>query len=221
MYIITTLTKKSVREPLKNRKFVKFYTSKKFSAGDVIEIIDGNKKSPIIILKSEKVLNLKEEVRSGNILIRPLKFSKTGNYANGKIFAKVVIEDIKKYLRYPDKIKDCKNIFLKKFFPTKRKKNVIQQNTEKSLKKHGPQQLKDLINISQTALNKKKQYNSRMQELVDIIRKYFGEHAAYGQGSFSYYIGFFKKLDLSDVYQAFGEAKQAKHKTRFEQKKLF
>ena len=86
MNIFTIITKKSVREPAKEKKFLKFFSTRNFSAGNMIEIIDGNKKSPAIILKSESASNLKEEIRSGNLEIKKIKFSKMGDKCRGKSF---------------------------------------------------------------------------------------------------------------------------------------
>jgi hypothetical protein len=44
----------------------------------MIEIIDGNKKNPAIVLKSEPATNYKEEIRAGLLDIKKLKLSKTG-----------------------------------------------------------------------------------------------------------------------------------------------
>ena len=76
MQILTLITKKSVREPDKEKKFLKFFSIQSFSPGNMIEILDGNKKSPAIILKSESAVNLKEEIRNGKLILKKLKFSK-------------------------------------------------------------------------------------------------------------------------------------------------
>ena len=184
----------------------------------MIEIIDGNKKSPAIILKTESASNLKQEIRAGEIEMKKLKFSKTGNFAHGKLIDKFEILEIKSFLKNPELAQKSENKNIKKFFPRKRK-NIL--TTSKSLKtKSGTAEISDLLSFDRIA-NKEKTYNSEMQELVDEIRNYFFEKAVRGQGSFSYYIGFFKRIPLRDVRQFFGEVKLAKNKTNFEKKKLF
>lgn len=216
MNIITLITKKSIREIIKNRKFLFFFSLKLFKAGDMIEIIEGNKKSQAIILKINNTLDLKEKIRAGDIEIKKLKLSKTGNYSSGKIIEKFNIEDIKKYIRDYSLSHKQENILIKNFFPKKRKKVLgkISHNTK----------IKTAQSISEILKTKNKfqvkSYNNEMQELVDVIRTYFSEKAIYGQGSFSYYIGFFKQVPLGIVFQYFSEVKQTK-KSLFGQKKLF
>jgi len=217
MQIITILTKRSVREPAKEKKFLKFYSLKDFFAGDMIEIISGNKKTPAIILKSESASNYKEEIRSGNMEIARLKFSKTGENANGKVYDNFEISDIKKYLKSPNEAKKSDNKNISGFFPRKNTKKVVEKIVKK---KRGGEVtgIGDLL--ASKIIEREKTYYNPMQEVVDTIRKYFYENARYGYGSFSYYIGMFKNLPLRDVEQIFAEVKQLK-KRNFEKKKIF
>ncbi len=214
MQIITLLTKRSVREPNKEKKFLKFYSSGNFTAGNMIEIISGNKKTPAIILKSESANTYKEEIRSGNILIKKLIFSKTGENANGKIYDNFEISEIKKFLKSPNEAKKSENKNISNFFPRKNIKKII----KKEKRKGGISTIEDLM--VKKVLNREKIYNNPMQELVDNVRTYFYENSRYGFGSFSYCIGMFKQLPLRDVEQIFAEVKQLK-KRNFEKKKIF
>ncbi len=216
MQILTLLTKRSVREPAKERKFLKFYSLKNFSAGDMIEVISANKKTPAIVLKSEPASNYKEEIRSGNLKIEKLKFSKTGENANGKVYDHFEISDIKKFLKNPNEAKKSTNKNISSFFPRKNTKKI----SEKKEKKRGGEVKKISDLLESKILNREKTYNNPMQETVDTIRKYFYENARYGYGSFSYYIGMFKNLPLRDIQQIFAEVKQLK-KRNFEKKKIF
>jgi hypothetical protein len=215
MKILTLLTKRSVRETAKERKFLKFYSLKNFSDGDMIEIISGNKKTPAIVLKSESASEYKEEIRSGNMDVKKVTFSKTGDYAAGFVYEHFEISDIKKYLKNPNDAKKSDNKNIVDFFPRKNFKKVIEKKTDV---KKGVSEIGDLMFAK--VLERKKTYNNPMQELVDTIRKYFYENARYGFGSFSYCIGMFKNLPLRDVEQIFAETKELKKKN-FEKKKIF
>jgi len=218
MQILTLLTWKSVREITKDRKFLKYFSLQEFNPGDMIEIIDGNKKSPAIILKSESASNFKQEIRSGEIEMKKLKFSKTGDFSEGKIIESFEISEIKNFLKNPTLAQKSENKNIKKFFPRKNKKvNFAKQNSPKT--KTGNAEISDLLSFDRI-VNKEKTYNSEMQELVDEVRIYFHEKAVRGIGSFSYYIGFFKRIPLREVRQMFGEVKQTK-KSIFDKKKLF
>ncbi|PID83587.1 hypothetical protein CSB11_00400 [Candidatus Campbellbacteria bacterium] len=216
MKILTLLTKRSVREISKNRKFLKFFSNVNFKVGDMFEIIEGNKKSKAVVLKIQNVSDLKEEIRSGKIEIKKLKLSKSGDFKDGKIVENFEINQIKKYLKNPFEIKNCQNKNLKSFFPNKRQKKSI---SEKSKKKGSTSSISELLNTD-NILNREKKYHSEMQELVDTIRNYFGENAAFGYGSFSFYIGMFKQVPEHKINQFFAEAKQSR-KTNFEKKKEF
>lgn len=221
MNILTILTKRSVREPSKEKKFLKFYSAKKFQPGNMIEIIHGNKKIPSIVLKIESALNYKEEVRSGNLEIKKLKLSKTGKNKEGEVFDNFQISEIKQYLKNPKEAKKSENKNIKSFFPRiqeSKETSVFSTSFSKAESKEKTSHISELI--TSKIFERKKTYNSPMQELVDNIRKYFYENARYGFGSFSYYIGMFKQLPLRDVNQIFAEVKQIK-KRNFEKKKIF
>lgn len=217
MHILTILTKRSVREILKERKFLKFYSSQNFTPGMMIEIIDGNKKSPAIILKSEPASDYKEEIRMGRMEIKKLKLSKTGPWAEGAVIDFFDLAEIKKYLKEPASAQKSSNEHIKNFFPKPLKKNEKKISAEENSKK-GMADISEIL--SSKTLKKEKKYNNPVQEMVDTIRNYFGEKARYGYGSFSYYIGMFKQVPERDIWQFFGEAKQSK-KSLFQQKKIF
>jgi hypothetical protein len=220
MQVVTIITKRSVREVSKEKKFLKFFSNMVFEPGSMIEIIDGNKKNPAIILKSEPALNLKEEIRSGELILKKLKLTKTGKNSDGKILDKFSISEIKKFLKEPLEAKKSKNKNICNFFP---RKNFTKLISPSAKKRNGDKTWeiseileKNLGNI----INKEKTYNNPMQERVDTIRKYFYENSRYGYGSFSYYIGMFKQVPEREIDQIFAEVKQTK-KSVFDKKKLF
>jgi len=49
MNVLTLVTKRSVRETEPERRIKMFFTTRSFNPGDIIEIIDGNKKSPAYV----------------------------------------------------------------------------------------------------------------------------------------------------------------------------
>lgn len=216
MKILTLLTKRSVREVTKNRKFLKFFATVDFKVGDMFELIDGNKKSKAIVLKVENVTDLKEEIRSGKVEVLKLKLSKTGDFKNGKVVENFDISEIKKYLKNPFLIKNCENKNLKSFFPNKREKKKVEVVKKIS---GSVNSISSLLSNSDV-LNREKKYHSKMQEQVDVIRNYFGENASFGYGSFSFYIGMFKQVPEHKINEFFAEAKQSR-KTNFEKKKEF
>ncbi len=215
MKIITLVTKRSVRETLKELRYKKYYSSSEFHPGDVIEIIDGNKKSPAIILKSEPASAYKQQIRDGSLDISKPKFSKTGEFANGVVVCSFSMDDIRKYLKDPALAHKTDNKILKDFFP---KKKPVQNKEPKkvSATSDGTLSTLSLDRYKQTD----KTHHSELQLFVDEVRKYFGEQARFGQGSFSYYLGFCKKIPMTDLWQMFGEAKQSR-KNHEGQKKLF
>ena len=65
---------------------------------------------------------------------------------------------------------------------------------------------------------KGKGIHSALHQLVDELRKEFGETATKGKGSFSYYLGFLKRLGMQEAYRIRAEIRQSKAHTP---KKLF
>ncbi len=199
MNVITLITKKSLREVLKEKIFLKFFSSKNFSIGSLIEIIEGNKKSFAVILKNENIIKYKQELRSGKLELKKIKLSKTGENAKGKIIDVFTLEEIKK--------KKEINKIIKNFFPKKRLSKDLGGS-------HQNKTISDVSDFSSLTLEKYQKktrtYYNENQELVDTIRKYFSEKVVHGIGSFSYYLGFFKKIPTRDIKQFFAEAKQSK-----------
>jgi ribosomal protein L14E/L6E/L27E len=221
MNIYTIITKKSIREILKERKFLKFYSLKNLEKGQMFEVIDGNKKSPAIVLKKESVSDMKEILRNSDTGISKLKLSKTGDFKDGKIIDFFTIDDIKNYLKNPDLVKESENKNIKNFFPKKKKikEEVLKNKDKKVTKNKEAQSISDLLK-SKNYLKKHKVYHSEMQEMVDTIRTYFSEKNVFGIGSFPYYIGMFKQVPKRDIYQFFGEAKQSR-RAKSVQKRIF
>ncbi len=214
MYLIKGITKKSIRENELDKKFVIFYSLKKFKPGQMIEIIEGNKKNPLIILKIDELKKYKEKIRKKEIEIKKLKLSKSGKWAGGKEIDFFDLELIKKILKNPFEIEKIGNKNLLNFFPKKRRKKTISKTEQKE------KETFSTISFNEKILKKEKKYYNQTQEMIDTIRKYFKENSRYGYGSFSYYIGISKKIPLEIIWQFFSEAKQSR-KNLEGQKRLF
>ncbi len=213
MNVLTLVTKRSVRETEPERRIKMFFTTRTFNSGDIIEIIDGNKKSPVYVHTCDPASMHKQAIRSGELDLPKLKLSKTGGNANGIIITQYNPELFDEYLKEPKKAHATGDKFLQTFFPKKREpKKTIKRVVKKT------------ESFSSLSVDKyfgnKAEHPTEMHELVDTIRKYFGENARYGQGSFSYYLGFFKKIPNFMIQQMFAEAKNSP-KDRSAQKKIF
>lgn len=213
MNVLTLVTKRSVRETETKRRIKIFLSTDAFNAGDIIEIIDGNKKSPAYVHSCDPASMHKQAIRSGDLNPPKLKLSKTGDNAGGVVITQYNPVLFDEYLKNPKKAHGTGDKFLRDFFPKKR----APKKTEKKL-------IKKADSFTSLSVDRyfgnKADHPTEMHELVDIIRKYFGENARYGQGSFSYYLGFFKKIPNFMIQQMFAEAKNSP-KDRAGQKKIF
>ena len=142
--------------------------------------------------------------------------------AEGRVFDNLKISEIKNFLKNPEDAKKSENKNIKDFFPRKiERKNASHFSSSKKRKNGEISKISNILEKNmENILNREKIYNNPTQEIIDTIRKYFGENSRYGYGSFSYYIGMFKKVPLRDVGQIFAEVKQTK-KSTFDKKKLF
>lgn len=213
MNIITLLTPKSVRQSTKDITFLHFYSSLSYATGDVIEILEGRKKTPAVITKISSVSDFKQEIRSGNFKPVELPITKTGEYKFGIPFNNFTEDDIRLILTHASPDKAGQNSVLKKFLIRKvEKKKVVKRVIAKA------------DSFSEIKLDKyfdqAPVHRTPKIELIDEIRKYFKETARYGMGSFPYYIGMFKKIPLYDIRQMFEEAKRTDKSTQ-DKKKLF
>jgi len=98
------------------------------------------------------------------------------------------------------------------------KEKVIKKNklpTATKNKQHGIQTIRSIIALPN---NKKNSIHSEKHYLVDEIRNYFGEKSKKGVGSFSFYLGFFKKIPTTTIYQYWAEAKESRKSIKNQQK---
>ena len=213
MNIITLLTPKSVRQSTKEITFLHFYSSLSYATGDVIEILEGRKKTPAVITKISSVSDFKQEIRSGNFKPVELPITKTGEYKFGIPFRNFTEDDIRLILTHATPDQAGQNSVLKKFLIRKVvKKKIINRVIPKA---DSFAEIKLDKYFDQQAVHRTPKI-----ELIDEIRKYFKETARYGMGSFPYYIGMFKKIPLHDIRQMFEEAKRTEKSVQ-DKKKLF
>ncbi len=215
MNLITLATKKTLKETERQFRYLRFFSSKNFSSGDVLEIIEGNKKSLALILKSENLKNFKQEIKKGELPPKKLKFSKTGENKDGKILETLNFSKVKKKLAKEKLNSKDENKYLKYFFPTKKK---IKRKSEKiEIDKKIIKNENSTLSFSYLEKREKK-YTSELQELVDTIRNYFNEKKVSGVGSFSYYAGFLHNLPKTEVWQIFSEAKELNSSTEIKKR---
>ena len=120
MRILSLVTKRSVRETEPKRRIKMFFTSQDFTVGDIIEIIDGNKKSPAYVYKNESAADHKQAIRSGELDLPKLKLSKTGDNAGGITTRSYDPKQFANYLADSKLAHATGDVFLKDFFPKKR-----------------------------------------------------------------------------------------------------
>ncbi len=175
-------------------------------------IHQAHKKSLAIILTNEDPSRYKQAVRDGSMHINKLPLSKTGTYKEGVVIERVDILLVTQCIADSTiaHTKDTPAI-IKEIFPKRKKKPTLNKRISTSI---------DNLSIDRYT-TKNSTHATQLQLFVDEARTYFGEKARFGVGSFSYYLGICKKIPLIDLWSLYGEVKQARGKTRFEQKKLF
>lgn len=236
MYLITLI-------PIYRNKFQKeklFFRSTQFSIGHIVFVPfpDSNdKEKPALVTESIYAKNAKQFLRKSSIEIEKIK-----NPDSLKILEPEIIQEIiKKSL----KIKKTLTFSLNEIFPlaTRKELNKISKNENldealnstkkidtalinKKLKKFLPKKesslkknygIKNISDLLKTPKEKTK-LHSEKHYLVDEIRKYFGENSTKGKGSFSFYLGFFKKIPENIIYQFWSEVKNSRLPIQKQQK---
>ncbi len=214
MKIITLLTPKSVRLSTKGVTLLYFVSSQLYATGDVIEIIDGRKKTLAVITGCGDVSEFKQEIRMGTLKPTPLPLSKSGPSRDGVVLMTFSVEEVSLIIARAKPEDAGTNKVLKKLLIKRAIKNKV------SVPKQTPK-AESFSEISVTKyFAKNSSHTSPKNELIDEIRKYFRETARFGVGSFPYYIGMFKKIPLYQIKPMFEEAKRS-NKSLTDQKKLF
>jgi len=212
------------------------FSEKKFFVGSVVFVFFKKKECSAIVFEIDDLKNKKTFIRKNKIKIEKIKNE------NQIIFLKKEIIDflifVSQKTNYPlEKI-------LNKIFSKKEIKEIVKRPNEKILEKISrkitiekiqnlgaqppsrqivakvlPRQMENIgAIISRKNIAEKKTLHSEKHYLVDEIRKYFGESAKKGVGSFSFYLGFFKKIPEKQIYQFWAEAKQSRKPLKGQQK---
>ncbi len=236
--------------PIYRNKFQEislFFSKENFSIGSIIlvpysKLINPKNKQekPVLIIDITNVKSKKQFLRKTNIPV-----NKSLNSYEFKLFSSDIIKDIglktskiKKPLEFSlDKLftknikkelnsiteKSDKTIiknYIKKINPdfiSQKLKPFLKQKKVVKIKTRGIHNIKSLLPIEKINKNR---LHSEKHYLVDEIRKYFNETAKKGKGSFSFYLGFFKRVPEAVIYQYWAEVKESRQSTK-NQLKLF
>jgi len=137
-----------------------------------------------------------------------------------KVFSKKIIKEINQLS--PNQIDNFKKIeiSIKKItsdFIKNKFRKPVDKKSEKAKSVNGIKNISDLLS---KPTEKNKSLHSEKHYLVNEIRNYFGEKAKKGVGSFSFYLGFFKKIPEASIYQYWSEVKESRKPLK-DQQKLF
>ena len=222
-----------------------FFTRENFSIGSIILVPYSKtinpkklKEKPALIIEKSNLKETKQFLRKNDIQI-----NKTTNSIEFNFFSEKIINDIK---RKSSKIQKSLEFSLEKLFTKKvkeelnkitklSKKSVIKDYTKKITPDFTSQKLKPFLIKKKTIISKKKgiqsinsllsknrvsknKLHSEKHYLVDEIRKYFGETAKKGKGSFGFYLGFFNRLPKSIIYQYWADVKESRKSIKSQQK---
>ena len=224
-----------------------FFSEKTFSVGSIILIPYskslGQKtknEKPALIIEVNDLKNKKQFLRKNNIQInktinpyelvllspeliddiksKSLRIDKPIEFSLDKIFSKNIKKELNKInenseepltKNYTKKVNH--DFIIKKLKPYLKKINNIRQN-----KTRGIQSIANLLSSKNN--KQKKSLHSERHYLVAEIREYFNETAIKGKGSFSFYLGFFKRLPESIIYQYWSEVKESRKNIKAQQK---
>jgi len=225
-----------------------FFSKQNFSVGSLIfipypKLTKNFKRKPALVITSEDLEKEKFFLRKNKLTINKLNKSSEIVFFDkknielillisekrdtpteevlSKVLTKKIISDINKFspdlkklpLNIQKKINRIKIDFIKNKFKQTPTKKTTEDNFSKS-------NLKNIGDLLTERKNKKTSLYSEKHYLVNEIRSYFGEKSKKGVGSFSFYLGFFKKIPEVTIYQYWAEVKSSRKSTQ-DQQKLF
>ncbi|MBU1046263.1 hypothetical protein KKH36_00595 [Patescibacteria group bacterium] len=223
-----------------------FFSQRDFSVGSIVLVPYSKtdnpkniKEKPALIIEIDDLKSQKQFLRKNDIPINKMindfefkfllleiiediktkssKIKKPVEFSLGKLFT----QNIKKELNKISETSDKSNIekYIKKIdtdFISQKLRPFLKKKIIKNENKKGIQSIENLL-ISQNN-NKKSSLHSEKHYLVSEIREYFGETAKKGKGSFSFYLGFFKRIPVSTIYQYWSEVKESRKSIKAQQK---
>ncbi|MCK5286096.1 MAG: hypothetical protein KAJ58_02635 [Candidatus Pacebacteria bacterium] len=232
--------------PIYRNKFqepVLFFTQENFSVGSIILApypqTKGSKEKPVLIIEVSDSKNKKQFLRKTSIQInkstnpyelpflsdkiikdielKTSKINKTLNFSLDKIFTKAIKKELNKTIENSDKsiIENYVNKITPDFISQKLK-TFLPKKKETKIYTRGIQSIENLL--SSTSTTKKNSLHSEKHYLIAEIREYFGETNKKGKGSFSFYLGFFKRIPENIIYQYWSEVKESRKSTKDQQK---
>ncbi|MBU4536491.1 hypothetical protein KJ603_00440 [Patescibacteria group bacterium] len=148
---------------------------------------------------------------------KSIKIKKTLEFSLEKLFT----QTMKKELNGITEISNKSNIekYFKKVdidFVSQKLRPFLKKKTNIKTKTRGIQSIESLLTPQNN--DKKSSLHSEKHYLVAEIREYFGETAKKGKGSFSFYLGFFKRIPESTIYQYWSEVKESRKPIKAQQK---
>jgi len=223
-----------------------FFSLQNFPIGSIIFVpysttIQKSKKKPALVIQIEDLEKNKFFLRKNKILVKKLETSPYLIFLKKDIVKLLLLISEKKKISLRDtfqkifskrdlqKLNKLSPLLEKKQFPVEKfTQKITPDFIKKKFKLDLPQTLnqfnrrsKEIKNISEllSAQRTKKIFlHSEKHYLVDEIRNYFGETASKGNGSFSFYLGFFKKIPTTILYQCWSEVKNSRKPLKNQQK---
>ncbi|MEA2112419.1 MAG: hypothetical protein U9P50_00390 [Patescibacteria group bacterium] len=228
--------------PIFRNRFQKaalFFSTQKFLVGSMIFVpYSKSNQKPALVIKVENLEKEKFFLRKNKVTVKKLNNSPELNFFDkeiiklvllisekrnlpietvlSKILSKKIISQINKLTPTSDIQINIKKITAD-FIKNKFKKPKQAGTLEDKLTKNGIKNISDLLPVrtqEKTSLHSEKHY------LANEIRSYFSETAKKGKGSFSFYLGFFKRIPEATIYQYWAEVKESRKSIK-DQQKLF
>ena len=231
--------------PIFRNKFQKpalYFTAENFKIGSIVFVPYPKNEKPALVIETEDLKNKKQFLRKTDIqinkttnpyefiflsseiiddvTIKTLKIKKSLEFSLEKLFTKNIKKELNKITEGSDKSiilkyvkKITPNFIYSKLKPFLKKKKV-DEITFKSKKEN----IKSISSILSKDKITKKTLHSEKHYLVAEIREYFKETSLKGKGSFSFYLGFFKRIPEATIYQYWAEVKESRKPIKDQQK---
>ncbi|AKM84349.1 TPA: hypothetical protein DCZ46_03305 [Candidatus Campbellbacteria bacterium] len=216
-----------------------FFSSQNFDIGSVVFVSIDKKNKPALVIETDDLNKNKSLIRRSKIKIGKInqkeecrlinkdliEFTKLGSQKTNlkieEVFQKITPTKIVKNLNNFDFKKENKETI--KFFEKLTREDIKKKIVKKKIvteKRGNDGEIKTIGSFLSETKQVKKSLHSEKHYLVNEIRNYFGETAKNGKGSFSFYLGFFKRIPEKKIYEFWSEVKQSRKSIK-DQQKLF